>query len=60
LLSQARELGTALFLSAAAACFREAWRVVDGLFDLVASGSNTEPTEEKEASITREQGEDVM
>lgn len=60
LLSQARELGTALFLSATAACFREAWRVVDGLFDLVVSGSNAEAQEEKKASITREQGEDVI
>ncbi|KAI6144997.1 exocyst complex component Sec10-like protein [Pisolithus tinctorius] len=73
LLSETRNLGTPLFLSAAAACFREAWRVVDGL-SLVAShrsGNPPTPSETKrnslminppkrEAVITREQAEDVI
>ncbi|KAL4071843.1 exocyst complex component Sec10-domain-containing protein [Scleroderma citrinum] len=59
LLSQTRELGTTLFLSASAACFREAWRVVDGLYDLVLSKQNEAPEDRKEV-ITREQSEDVI
>ncbi|KAI5995727.1 exocyst complex component Sec10-domain-containing protein [Pisolithus marmoratus] len=73
LLSETRNLGTPLFLSATAACFREAWRVVDGLLLLVAldrSGNPPAPSETKrnsrinttkvEAVITREQAEDVI
>ncbi|KAG6335713.1 hypothetical protein ID866_3371 [Astraeus odoratus] len=74
LLSETRNLSTTLFLSAAAACFREAWRVVDGLLGLIAfvpstgsrrksaraEGIGAAKPEDREAVITREQAEDVI
>lgn len=73
LLSEARNLGTPFFLSATAACFREAWRVVDGLLALVASGRSGNPPAPSEtrrsstinpssgeAFITTEAAEDVI
>ncbi|KAF9239898.1 exocyst complex component Sec10-domain-containing protein [Melanogaster broomeanus] len=50
-LTRARTISTSLFLSAAAACFREAFRVVDGILRDPCSG---------EGMVTLEQAEDVI
>ncbi|KAI6165182.1 exocyst complex component Sec10-like protein [Pisolithus thermaeus] len=72
LLSETRNLGTPFFLSATAACFREAWRVVDGLLGLVVSvkpANTPAPSETRRNSrikssrggfITTEEAEDVI
>ncbi|KAI0299356.1 exocyst complex component Sec10-like protein [Multifurca ochricompacta] len=57
LLTHARSLANgALFLKAAAACFREAWRMVDTLLELA---SQRHPPNER-GEVTKTQAEDVV
>ncbi|KAF9218811.1 hypothetical protein BS17DRAFT_790611 [Gyrodon lividus] len=63
LLMRARTISTSLFLSAAAACFREAFRIVDGILKLSGSGSpqarkGQEGREKR--TVTVEQAEDII
>ena len=59
LLARARTISIPLFLSATAACFREAFRVVDGI--LTISGSSRNKGGEREpVAVKVEQAEDVM
>jgi recyclin-1 len=52
LLMRAREIGPAVFLQATAATFKEAWRMVDVIMDVVK--------ERKDSMVERERAEDVV
>ncbi|KIK80994.1 hypothetical protein PAXRUDRAFT_833174 [Paxillus rubicundulus Ve08.2h10] len=60
LLTHARSISTSLFVSAIAACFREAFRVVDGILNVSGSESSELHGERKVKTVTGEQAENVI
>lgn len=57
LLTKAREISNEVFLKAAAASFREAWRMVDVLIEV---GAGPADLGKKASAVSRTQAEDVM
>ncbi|KIJ07871.1 hypothetical protein PAXINDRAFT_173216 [Paxillus involutus ATCC 200175] len=60
LLTHARSISTSLFLSATAACLKEAFRVVDGILKVSGSKSSELHGERIAKTVTGEQAEDVI